>query len=253
VDIVQAVGRAIRRAEDKTVGTIVIPVLVDANADAERALESGEFKQVWDVVKAMRAHDEVLADELDELRRGLGRRPTSGGRPSKIRLDVPVGIGDAFARAFDSRLVEATTPNWEFWYGLLERFATREGSTRVPARHDEDGYPLGRWVSTRRTFYREHRLAPHRIARLEALSGWTWDAQEAKWEEGFLSLKQYVAGEGHARVPFGHVEDGYALGHWVNHVRTFCRAGSLATDRIAPRCTRTLRRTRGSRTRPIRP
>ena len=35
VDIVQAVGRAMRKADDKTVGTIVIPVFVDENADPE--------------------------------------------------------------------------------------------------------------------------------------------------------------------------------------------------------------------------
>ncbi len=39
VDVVQAVGRAIRKAEDKTVGTIVIPVFVDEDDDPEEALE----------------------------------------------------------------------------------------------------------------------------------------------------------------------------------------------------------------------
>jgi predicted helicase len=43
VDVVQAVGRAIRKAEGKTVGTVVIPVFVDEDADPEHALESGEF------------------------------------------------------------------------------------------------------------------------------------------------------------------------------------------------------------------
>jgi len=42
VDIVQAVGRAIRKAEDKTQGTVVIPVFVDEDTDADEALESGE-------------------------------------------------------------------------------------------------------------------------------------------------------------------------------------------------------------------
>src|SRR5262249_20303025 len=39
VDIVQAVGRAIRLAADKTVGTIVIPVFIDTETDPETALE----------------------------------------------------------------------------------------------------------------------------------------------------------------------------------------------------------------------
>ena len=35
VDIVQAVGRAIRKSDDKTVGTIVIPVFIDTDTDPE--------------------------------------------------------------------------------------------------------------------------------------------------------------------------------------------------------------------------
>ena len=35
----QAVGRAIRKSDDKTVGTIVIPVFIDTEADPEVALD----------------------------------------------------------------------------------------------------------------------------------------------------------------------------------------------------------------------
>ena len=65
VDIVQAVGRAIRRAEDKTTGTIILPVLIDPDADPEEALSSSAFQPVWDVLRALRAHDDVLAEQLD--------------------------------------------------------------------------------------------------------------------------------------------------------------------------------------------
>ncbi|AQT80276.1 hypothetical protein B1R94_14905 [Mycolicibacterium litorale] len=73
VDIIQAVGRAIRKSSDKTVGTIVIPVFIDTDEDPEAALDASVFKPVWDVIKALRAHDEELGEQLDELRRNLGR------------------------------------------------------------------------------------------------------------------------------------------------------------------------------------
>ena len=171
VDIVQAVGRAIRKADDKTVGTIVIPVFVDEDADPEQALDSSEFDRVWQVVKALRAHDEVLADELDELRRELGRRKTSGGRPGKIVLDLPVGVGRRFARAFDAKVVEMTTASWEFWFGILTTYVEREGNARVPHAHLEIGYRLGYWVNSQRT--RKNGLSDEREARLEALPGWS--------------------------------------------------------------------------------
>src|SRR5271170_7815188 len=58
VDIVQAVGRAIRKSEDKNVGTIVIPVFIDTNTDPDTALDDSVFKPVWDVIKALRSHDD---------------------------------------------------------------------------------------------------------------------------------------------------------------------------------------------------
>ena len=106
VDIVQAVGRAIRKADDKMVGTIVIPVFIDRETDAEKALDSSVFKPVWDVLKALRAHDEELGRQLDTLRRELGKK---GGRPrlpDKIHHDLPARIGVDFVRAFEVRLVE---------------------------------------------------------------------------------------------------------------------------------------------------
>jgi predicted helicase len=77
VDIVQAVGRAIRLAPDKTAGTIVIPVFIDTDEDPAVALDDSAFKPVWDVIKALRSHDDEHGEQLDALRRQLGRR---GGR-----------------------------------------------------------------------------------------------------------------------------------------------------------------------------
>ena len=85
VDIVQAVGRAIRQADDKTVGTIVIPVFIDTDEDPQIALDSSAFKPVWDVIKALRSHDDELGEELDELRRQLGAGRT-GKAPGQDSL-----------------------------------------------------------------------------------------------------------------------------------------------------------------------
>jgi predicted helicase len=84
IAIIQAVGRVIRKAEDKRIGTVVIPVFVDESEDAGHALSSSAFEPVWRVLKALRAHDDLLADELDELRLKLGKRSPYSGR---IRLN----------------------------------------------------------------------------------------------------------------------------------------------------------------------
>ena len=86
VDIVQAVGRAIRLADEKTVGTIVIPVFIDTDEDPEIALDDSAFKPVWDVIKALRAHDEELGEQLDELRQWVGRESAPPPRQDSRRL-----------------------------------------------------------------------------------------------------------------------------------------------------------------------
>ena len=62
VDIVQAVGRVMRTAEGKKRGYIVLPVIVPQGkmvTDSD-VLNSSEFQPVWDVVQALRAHDERM-------------------------------------------------------------------------------------------------------------------------------------------------------------------------------------------------
>ena len=69
IDIAQAVGRAIRLADGKTIGTIVIPVFIDTDEpNPDVILDDSAFKPVWDVLLALRSHDEELAQQLPGLR-----------------------------------------------------------------------------------------------------------------------------------------------------------------------------------------
>ena len=61
-DVVQAVGRVMRRSEGKQYGYVVLPVVVPSGSNlADDAVLSGsDFKQVWNVLKALRSHDDRL-------------------------------------------------------------------------------------------------------------------------------------------------------------------------------------------------
>jgi hypothetical protein len=231
VDIVQAVGRAIRKSADKTVGTLVIPVFIDTDSDPERALDDSVFKPVWDVIKALRAHDDELAEQLDSLRRQLGKRRGVPKLPKKIHLDVPVSVNAAFADAFDTRLVEQTTASWEFWFGLLERYIAENGTALVPQGHMMEGYQLGAWVMTQRVNYAKGTLDPGREHRLKTLRGWVWNARAEKWERVFACLLDYVKQHGDALVAATAVFDGVKLGSWVVSQRVYYAKGTLDADR----------------------
>jgi len=111
VDIIQAVGRAIRKAERKRHGVIILPVYISSDDDEEKTLEDSSFKQVWRVLRALRSHDDQLAMELDNLRTSLGKRgKIRATLPAKINVDLPTRLNAKFADAFYLRTVRAITP-----------------------------------------------------------------------------------------------------------------------------------------------
>jgi hypothetical protein len=117
VDIIQAVGRVIRKSTGKQRGTIVIPVFIDESEDTDEVLRQSAFDPVWQVLKALRAHDRRLADELDQLRVALGKHKNVGVRitlPDKIALDIPQLLLRDFQEAFYVRTIEQTTDKPQF-------------------------------------------------------------------------------------------------------------------------------------------
>jgi superfamily II DNA or RNA helicase len=234
VDIVQAVGRAIRRAEDKTIGTIVIPVFLSDTDDPDTALSESEFEPVWSIVRALRSHDDVLGEALDGIRVSMGRRGGGGGLPPEIKFDLPEGVSPKFATAFATRLVEATSAVWEEWFGRLESYVAESGNARPPADYsDEGGNALGGWVSLQRTRRTKGRLSDERADRLESLPGWSWDPKEDAWNGYFDELVAYVATNGHAAVPTSlALPDGRRLGMWASGQRTHRAKGQLSDDKV---------------------
>jgi superfamily II DNA or RNA helicase len=235
VDVIQAVGRAIRKAPDKTLGTVVVPVFVESGEDPEVALASSAFEPVWSVLKALRAHDDVLAEEFDSLRRSIGERRGQAGEialPGKIHFDVPIRVGEEFAKAFRLRVVEQTTVTWEFWYGLLQQYVVRKGHALVPMKHYEGSFNLGLWVNTRRHDHEIGKLSPERTRALESLDGWSWHARNTKWDQRFELLRKYATEHGDAAVAKLTVLDGVPLGKWVDSVRAAYKRGTLSQERI---------------------
>jgi superfamily II DNA or RNA helicase len=232
VEIVQAVGRAIRKSEGKKIGTVVLPLFLPSDVNADSAISATMFEPVVQVLRALRDHDEDLANELDELSMELGRLGTIARLPSKIKIIAPTHLSADFIRAFEVRTVELSSERWDFWLGLLQRFVEREGHTLVPQTYRLDGLALGQWVSHQRVKYREARLSNEHVARLETVPGWSWSPLVESWEESFARLEQFVEKEGHAVVPRSPTFDDFRLGAWVSTQRRNCKLGILDADRI---------------------
>lgn len=68
VDVVQSVGRVMRRAEGKELGYVILPVVIPAGEEPENALNNNQaYRVVWQVLNALRAHDDRFDAMINKL------------------------------------------------------------------------------------------------------------------------------------------------------------------------------------------
>ncbi|MPB72758.1 type ISP restriction/modification enzyme [Campylobacter fetus] len=78
VDIVQAVGRVMRRAEGKKYGYVILPIMLDQSEEEnfDKMLSSDKFKVVWKVLKALRSHDNSLVSQSEQIKKVVVKAST---------------------------------------------------------------------------------------------------------------------------------------------------------------------------------
>ena len=230
VDIIQAVGRAIRKSKNKEIGTIVLPVLIPTDSDAEHALEDTAFKPIWAILNALKSHDDDLSTELNNLRTELGRTETAGELPERLVQDLPGDIDlilPGFSNKLSVAILENSTSSWEMWFGLLQEYVRANQHSRVPHSYLSGEYKLGQWVISQRSKYKSSQLTKDKIERLENLEGWTWDALDTQWNFAYESLIAYRNEHGHIDVKKGQTKNGIKLRIWIGVQRRNYLAGRL--------------------------
>lgn len=132
VDVVQSVGRVMRKAPGKDFGYIILPIAIDANQSPEDALRHNKrFKVVWDVLNALRAHDDrfkamVNSIDLDGTTKGkvsitvFGKNATDteAGERTKGELALQLPLFTAQMRdAVLARIVKKVGERdyWDSW------------------------------------------------------------------------------------------------------------------------------------------
>lgn len=94
VEVVQSVGRVMRTFAGKKYGYIIIPVIVPNDVKPEEALNDNErFRVVWEILNALRSHDENFNAHVNQINLNKKRPPkiTVAGVP---RGSYSIGKGD---------------------------------------------------------------------------------------------------------------------------------------------------------------
>ena len=155
VDVVQAVGRVMRKAPDKHFGYIILPIFVPSGMTPEQALDDSKvFANVWSILQALRSHDERIEARVNALaleqqaQRGRGADPdaarhkgwddslpTKREQEERAAAEIAAGVQmklslfpvERWERAVHTTLVRkcGTRIYWDTWAADVARIAER--------------------------------------------------------------------------------------------------------------------------------
>lgn len=150
VDIIQAVGRVMRKAKRKKRGYIILPIALEESEieNLDEAVNNTNFKNIWKMIKALRSHDPSLVDEatFKEKIKIFGSDDSKKQNDEKTLFDaillqdladamynvMPTKLGDRnywenftkktgnIARTLNNRLKMIFDKNPEFFHGFLD-------------------------------------------------------------------------------------------------------------------------------------
>lgn len=142
VDVVQSVGRVMRKSENKKFGYVILPVAIPAGIKYHEALDDNRtFKVVWQVLNALRSHDEDFGHEINRLI--LDKNPESTGTPrvsvSVLDESVETEPLTKFFTSIKSKLVEKVGDiNYYNKYGEKLGAAASTIESRIRTRIEKD-------------------------------------------------------------------------------------------------------------------
>jgi len=140
IDIVQAVGRVMRKPPGKQLGYVILPVAITAGLDPAAALDKNrDYDAVWEVLQALRAHDERFNAYVNRIALGStkpGEGPDDPIKVIPVDIDNPDDPGGLQGRLFEyeewtsaiyTKIVQkvGTRTYWEDWARDVAAIAAR--------------------------------------------------------------------------------------------------------------------------------
>lgn len=162
VDVVQSVGRVMRKAEGKKYGYIIIPVIIPDEGDPNTILDNNDnYAVIWTVLNALRAHDDRFNAFVNKLE--LNEKPPTGGGTAVVGggdgtypggenpPGVPVNptqlllFDDEVRKAIYAKMVlkVGTKRYWEQWADDIAKIAQKHINRIQAAIKENEDYKTG--------------------------------------------------------------------------------------------------------------
>ena len=95
IDVVQSVGRVMRKSEGKNLGYVILPITIAPGVSLKRALDDNDrYKVIWQILNALRAHDDRFDSTINRI--GLGEDVSNrieiidGTSPSELEATTAI-------------------------------------------------------------------------------------------------------------------------------------------------------------------
>ncbi|GLW58143.1 DEAD/DEAH box helicase [Kitasatospora phosalacinea] len=259
VDIVQAIGRALRiKPNEGKTASLIVPVFLKPGEEPGDILESDSYGPLVKILSAIRSHDARVVEALAVPQKS-GKRTT--GRSAEAQMAPGEGEGDGSAAGgfslpvrfqskvdedvlalfIQARVLTGENQLWREGLGHARRWHAENGNLDVPysARVGENGvFRLGEWLTQRRVEFANGELARHRVKMLDDLD-MIWSVSDARFDTGLDWARLWAKEHGGslaapARASIG----GYAIGGWLAGLRAAAEVpegepGALAPERKA--------------------
>ncbi|MEV6576076.1 Helicase associated domain protein, partial [Streptomyces sp. NPDC051577] len=232
VDIVQAIGRALRQQPGQgKMATLIVPVFLAEDEKPEDMLSSNSYRPLIRVLEGLRAHDEKAVEMLaipQEPRKRVvdpslpvGPEPDEGAPDDRLLLRFAAPRDPALiAKWISYTIINTERQDWRRGIEAAWRYRQREEHLDVPYDHVEaaGAFPLGRWLSDQRRAYRAGQMTGERAAELEEL-GIVWDTAGQGFEQNLAAARAYYELHGTLAAPRHATALDRPIAQWLTNIR----------------------------------
>ncbi len=167
IEIIQALGRALRTAPGKTKGYVFVPIRVDIHSgeSSDIAIYRSNMAALFQVLNAINSLDDDAAQQLEDVNVEYGRtgRLSDVKWLSDIKINAPAELLDYLRHSIHVHALKELADPWDFNYGRLCAFRDKHGHCDVPTSDR-----LYTWFSNQRFLNKKGLLNPERKARFES-------------------------------------------------------------------------------------
>lgn len=191
VDIIQAVGRALRKKEGKKLGYIVVPIYHSNNGEVENSISEGSFKNLLQVIRSLCEQDERLQAEINSIafgkgKKGLKKLDNLTSFDEEIETLNLIGFEQNLRKSLFDQIIYKSSNNWDIWF--LELKNHLELNNDYPFKNENAN--LYAWVAQQRNRKNNNSLKLEELIKLNSI-GFAWDIIKWKWDRMFEQFTSY--------------------------------------------------------------